>query len=81
MPIGGNLDSSLNIMFSPHVQVPAHVLPTPVQTGLTVKDIHGRPPGSPIKTAYIYAYIYWYISRIYPGLSVQQVVRHIVLQI
>ena len=33
----------------PHVQVPVHVLPTPAQTGLTVKGSHGSPPGSPMR--------------------------------
>ncbi|XP_042252035.1 uncharacterized protein LOC121886173 [Thunnus maccoyii] len=28
------------------LSVPVHVLPTPAQTGLTVKGSHGRPPGS-----------------------------------
>ncbi|KAL6460179.1 hypothetical protein MHYP_G00319380 [Metynnis hypsauchen] len=32
-----------------HVQVPLHMLPTPAQTGLTVKGSHGRPPGSPMR--------------------------------
>ncbi|KAJ8271283.1 hypothetical protein COCON_G00101420 [Conger conger] len=49
------------------VEVPVQVLPTPVQTGLTVKGSHGRPPGSPMSrrlAAYSLFRIVWAESRV-----------------
>ncbi|GLD62565.1 G protein-coupled receptor, class C, group 5, member Bb [Lates japonicus] len=44
-----NLDSSLNVTFLHMFEFQMHLLPTAVQTGLTVKGSHGRPPGSPMR--------------------------------
>ncbi|XP_078274143.1 mitochondrial import inner membrane translocase subunit tim16 isoform X1 [Rhinoraja longicauda] len=42
-------DRSVGGSFYLQSKVPVHVLPTPAQTGLTVKGSHGRPPGSPMR--------------------------------
>ncbi|XP_044198127.1 myelin-oligodendrocyte glycoprotein-like isoform X2 [Thunnus albacares] len=44
------LKSSVKSAIVELVVVPVHVLPTPVQTSLTVKGSHGRPPGSPMRS-------------------------------
>lgn len=59
-----NLDALLNV--PPHFQVPVHMLLTPtMQTGLTVKGSHGRPPGGLIRLA-VWS-LFWIVSPYCPA--------------